>query len=413
MRVYIGIDWSEAKHDLTFLNEHGQQLMYFTVAHTEVGLMEIERARQKLQVPVEECVIGLETAHNLLIDFLWEWGYEQVYVLPPQAVKKARTLYRQSNAHDDQSDSWLIANLLRHDLPQFHRWSPDSALTRQLRVEIGLVLEFAQDIRRLSNRLRANLLRYYPAAVHVFASLDSPLAQAFLQAYPTPQAAARLSFSQFSQFCRQHRYPQPKKLPACFARLQASYPQPHPDTVQAFEQATLTLVDLLSNLVQQRKQTMQHIQQLYQQHPDYPIFHSLPGAGDLLEPALLVKFGDDRSRFPQPAALQALAGTCPVTDKSGKRKHVYFRRACDPDFRYIAQQWARLSISSSAWAAAYYQQVRVHCHSESHAYRCLANRWLAVAWKLWQSHTPYDDDFHLRQRLERGKPKTHFEHHPR
>jgi hypothetical protein len=55
----------------------------------------------------------------------------------------------------------------------------------------------------------------------------------------------------------------------------------------------------------------------------------------------------------------------------------------------------------------------VHCHSESHAYRCLANRWLAVAWKLWQSHTPYDDDFHLRQRLECGKPKTHFEHHPR
>jgi hypothetical protein len=69
-------------------------------------------------------------------------------VLHPQAVKKARHLYRQSNAHDDQSDSWLIANLLRHDLPQFHRWSPDSALTRQLRVEIGLVLEFAQDIRR-------------------------------------------------------------------------------------------------------------------------------------------------------------------------------------------------------------------------------------------------------------------------
>ena len=410
MKVYIGIDWSECKHDLTFLNEHGQLLLYLTVAHTETGLLEMERARQKLKVPVEACVTGLETAHTLLIDFLWEWRYEQVYVLPPQAVKKARGLYRQSNAHDDQSDSWLIANLLRHDLPQFHRWFPDSALTRQLRVQTGLVLDFAQDIRRLSNRLRANLLRYYPAAVHVFASLDSPILQAFLRAYPNPQAATQLSLSQFSQFCRQHRYPHPKNLPQCFARLQASYPQPHPDTVQAFEQATLTLVDLLSNLVQQRKQTLQQIQQLYQQHPDYSIFHSLPGAGQLIGPSLLSKFGDDRTRFPQPAALQALAGTCPVTDKSGKRKHIYFRHACDPDFRYIAQQWARLSISSSAWAAAYYQQVRVHCHSESHAYRCLANRWLAVAWKLWQSHTLYDDDFHLRQRLERGKPKMYPAH---
>lgn len=60
----------------------------------------------------------------------------------------------------------------------------------------------------------------------------------------------------------------------------------------------------------------------------------------MLAPALLAKFGDDRARFPTPASVQALAGTCPVTDQSGKRKVIKFRRACDREFRWIVQQRA-------------------------------------------------------------------------
>ena len=48
--------------------------------------------------------------------------------------------------------------------------------------------------------------------------------------------------------------------------------------------------------------------------PDAFIFDSLPGAGEILAPDLLVKFGDDRRRFPSAASVQALAGTCPVTE---------------------------------------------------------------------------------------------------
>jgi hypothetical protein len=48
-------------------------------------------------------------------------------------------------------------------------------------------------------------------------------------------------------------------------------------------------------------------------------------------------------------------------------------RAFSGQAALLPQLWVRLFISSSAWAAAYYQDVRVHCHSESHPYRCLAN----------------------------------------
>lgn len=34
------------------------------------------------------------------------------------------------------------------------------------------------------------------------------------------------------------------------------------------------------------------------------------------------------------------SGTCPVTEMSGKRRTIRFRRACDKDFRNFTQQWA-------------------------------------------------------------------------
>jgi transposase len=129
----------------------------------------------------------------------------------------------------------------------------------------------------------------------------------------------------------------------------------------------------------------------------------LPGAGKLLAPALLTKFGDDRQRFPTPAAVQALAGTCPVTEQSGKRKVIKFRRACDHEFRQIVQQWARCSLAESVWANAYWQQVRPRVGSDNHAYRCLGNRWIAIAWKLWQTQQVYDQTYHLQQRAKHTK----------
>jgi hypothetical protein len=90
-----------------------------------------------------------------------------------------------------------------------------------------------------------------------------------------------------------------------------------------------------------------------------------------------------------------------VTEQSGKLRRVRFRKACDHEFRQIAQQWAKASISQSSWAATYWHQVRQHSRSNSHAYRCLANRWLVIVWKCWQSRQPYDEAVHLQNRARR------------
>jgi hypothetical protein len=115
----------------------------------------------------------------------------------------------------------------------------------------------------------------------------------------------------------------------------------------------------------------------------------------------------NRNRFPTPASVQALAGTCPVTDKSGKRKVIKFRKACDREWRSLSQAWAIALVNraKSPLAIAYFEQIRPHCHNRHHAYRCVANRWLAIVWKLWQDQQPYDEVFHFQQRAARSKPK--------
>jgi hypothetical protein len=185
--------------------------------------------------------------------------------------------------------------------------------------------------------------------------------------------------------------------------------------VAAYQEEAVWLAEHLHATVHHKKREIVRLQELFQQHPDHALFDALPGTGDFLAPALLAKFGDDRQRFPRPGSLQSLAGTpfgpqaparrgetaCPVTEKSGKSRRIFFRQACDHEFRQVAQQWAKESIAQSSWATTYWHHIHQHSRSTNHAYRCLANRWLAIAWKCWQTRQLYVEAIHLQNRARR------------
>ena len=405
MTVYIGIDWGEKKHDVVCLNAAGAVITQFPIVHSAEGLLHLDSKLRQLAPSPEHLRIGLETAHTLLIDWLWECGYSQVYVIPPLLTRSCQRRYRQSGARSDRRDAYLIADLLRTDGQRLYPWHPDSALTLQLRAQVRWGLRLGCQQRRLSNQLRAVLLRYYPAALQVFGALDSQITLHFIQTYPTPQAAARVTWEEFAAFAQAHRYPS-QRLVACFARLHARQPAAAPAVVQAYQPQAVHLATSLLDTVRTLASVRREVTALFRQHPDHPIFASLPGTGELLAPALLAKFGDDRARFPQASTLQALAGTCPVTEQSGQRRRVSFRQACDREFRQIAQQWAKCSIEHSDWAASYFHEAQQRGQSASHAYRCLANRWLAIAWTLWQRRQLYDEAYHLQQRAARCRPRS-------
>jgi len=407
MQVYIGIDWSEEKHAVTFMNEAGAELASLSIPHSVEGFVQFDAARQKLGLAVDDCLIGLETAHNLLIDYLWSQMYTQVYVLPPNQVKSNQGRFRQSQAKDDPEDGRLIADILRTDRSRLQPWRPDSLLTRQMRSKVSLILHLTRQTTRLSNRLRSVLLRYYPAALQVFkGGLTTQIAPEFIQAYPTPQAAQALNYAEFEDFARSQNYPRPSNLAGNFARLQADYPPASRETVAVYQNEARLLARLLLETMRAKLSQLTELQVLYRQHPNYATFASLPGMGKLIGPGQLVKFGDDRQRFPLPNSAQALAGTCPVTKRSGKYKSVVFRRSCDKEWRYLCQEWGMALIyrTQSPIARAYYEDIRPHCHSEQHACRCVANRWLAIAWKLWQTGQVYDQAYHFQQRAMHSEP---------
>ena len=405
MQVYIGIDWSQEKHEIVFHNEDGQMLLGMSVEHSMLGLQKIESYRQRLGVEVEECIVGIETAHHLLIDFLWKHGYSQIYVLPPNQVRSSQGRRRQSSARNDRKDADLIAEILRTDRHRLYPWHPGSDLLQQMRAKVSLVRFLTMEVVRTTNRLRDVLLRYYPAALSIFSGLNTQIALAFIQAYPTPSAARGLGFASFQEFAQEQGYRLPKRLPGYFAKLQQPQPEATPTTVLAFQEEAVLLSSLLSLLVQAKAAELRQLQQLYEQHPDHWIFDSLPMAGTLISAGLLVKFGEDRQRFPSPQGVQALAGTCPVTNQSGKSHLVRFRKACDKDFRYIVQEWARATVNESVWATNYYLQIRPHSRSDNHAYRCLANRWLAIVWRLWHDQCAYQENLHLQRHASRCQPR--------
>lgn len=404
MTIYLGIDWSRDKHDVMIHNEQGGEVVAKEVEQSARGFAEVDELRSQTGEKAADCIVGIESAHTLLIDFLWSAGYEQVYVVPPGTVSANRGRNRRSGARNDRYDSRVIAETLRTDLAKFHPWHPGSEKLQQMRVRLSQGEFWTKECNRVGNRLQAVLFRYYPAALAVFPSWPTQILCHFLFFYPRPSDAAALSLMEFTAFARSHRYPKPRLLPACYERLQAAYPVARPALVEAHADEVRPLATALLAALRNKEQNRQQLYSLFQQHEDAAIFNSLPGAGKWLAPALLIKFGEDRKRFPSAGPLQALAGTCPVTYQSGKKRSVRFRRSCDHAFRQITQQWARCAVSQSDWAASYRQQVFARSRSRSHADRCLANRLLAIAWKTWQTRTTYDETVHLQNCVKRKRP---------
>lgn len=402
---FFGIDWSDDHHNLCIRNAQGSIISLVEFKHTMKSFLRLDDERRKLGATPSECLVAIETAHNLIVDFLMDRSY-LIYLIPPQATASYRNRHRSSGAHTDVSDAALLSSILLTDLDSHRRLKPNSALTQQILAQIRLIETLRGSIQRQTNQLRALLSRIYPQALSLFGKLKAQINLQFLMAYPTAQDAQALSRAEFEAFCRQHKYRRHDLISRRYAHLMEPAPQANPIAVAAYREPIRVLAELTLSHVRHRATALSSLAQLFAQHPDAFLFDSLPGAGQILAPALLAKFGDHRDRFPTANSVQALAGTCPVTQQSGKRRIVFFRRGCNREFRRIVQQFARASISQSGWALAYWHQVRPRCRSDSDAYRRLGNRWLAIIWKMWQDRKAYDETYHLQQRAQRRRPKA-------
>jgi transposase len=395
--LLIGIDQSQKEHEVCILNESGRQFARLTVPHSAVGFQRLHECCQQSHTAPPECPVALESGYSLIVDYLLDHAYP-VYVVPGKAVDRYRDRHRQSGACSDKGDALVLAHILRTDRHLYTSWEADAPLTRQIGSQVKLVVNLQRSVLRLSNQLRTLLWRYYPVAATLFSGLDTQIALEFIQAYPTPQAAQRLTREQFTTFCKAHHYRRSDYITRRYAQLLDAQTYASPEVAAAYAGQAQTLARTLHFLVTEYNAAQKELTRVFELHPDAPIYASLPGAGEFLAPALLSKFRDCRARFPTARVAQAIAGTSPVTIQSGKKRYVQFRLACDREFRYFATQFARSSTQGSPWAAAYLDTVWPRCEKASQAYRSLANRWIAIIWRLWVDRVEYDEAVHLRNR---------------
>lgn len=395
LRYLVGIDWASTQHDVCALDPQGQVLSRFEIPHSAEGLSELLRRLGRIAAP-EQITVCIERPSGLLVDTLLEAGF---VVLPihPNALKASRPRYSAAGAKSDPGDAYILADLGRTDGHRFRPLRSPSDATRALRAAVRTRDDLVATKVALTNQLRSLLESFWAGAAAIFASLDSLIALAFLESFPTPESATALGEKRLERFLKRHAYCGRRSAVELLARLRAA-PLGHAQALESETKGQLvrSLVAVLRPLVEQIREIDGLLAAHLAQHPDGALLQSFPRSGSVNAAQILAELGDDRARFASFEQLAAEGGVAPVTHASGKHRGVTCRYACNKRLRQALTTWADNSRHASPWAAAMYRQARARGCDHPHAVRILARAWVRVLWRCWQERTPYDPHGHGR-----------------
>ena len=387
-----GIDLASEEHRLCVVEEDGRRREERRIAHSEEGLSLLVRRLIELGV----ARVALERPNGLVVDRLLEAGIAVVPVHPNQ-LAAARDRYRSGGGKSDGFDAYVLAELARTDMHRLTVLEPDGDETRALRALTRAREDLVEQRVALGNQLRAQLEAFWPGAARIFSEIDSPIALAFLERYPSPADARSLGERRLAGFLARHGYCGRKSAAELLARLRSA-PQGRAGELEgeARRQVVLALVAALKPLVEQIRLLSSEIRGLLAEHPDGAIFRSLfrDPKSVVTAAELLAEIGDRRERHPASASLEAIAGQAPVAVESGKKKVACFRWACNKTLRSAVSVLADSSRKHNPWARDIYERARARGHDHPHAIRILGRAWLRVIWRMWQDGTPYDPARH-------------------
>jgi transposase len=394
MRFFAGLDWGNTGHAVCVVDEQGRIVTQFEVTHDAAGLADL-RARLVKVAAAAEIPIAIERPTGLIVDTLIDGGH-RVVPIHPNVVKACRPRYRAAGGKDDRGDSYLLADVLRTDGHRFRPLTPQSDALKALRALVRTRDDLVAERIALANQLRALLESFWPGAAAIFADVDSPIALAFIQRYPTPKSASKLGAKRLASFLAQHQYCGRRPPTQLLERLHAAPSGlAHGAEANAKGELVRTLARVLETLVAELSKLTWRIEHDIEQLADGRIVMSFPRAGRINAAQILAELGDVRERFQTEDQLAAEAGVCPVTHESGKSRGVCFRWACNKRLRAAVCMWADNSRRSSAWANDVYARARARGCDHPHAIRVLARAWVRVLWRTWTSRVCYDPARHV------------------
>jgi transposase len=393
MGAICGIDWASEWHDVLVADAaSGEPLAERRFDHTEEGIA----ALTSLLVAREVRCAAIERPEGVLVGRLVAAGIT-VLAIHPNQVKAARDRFRAAAGKSDRFDAFVLCELARTDRHRFPALCPSSDETLALRGLCRAREDLVEARVSLANQLRAQLDACWPGARQIFAEVDSPIGLAFLARYPSPADARGLGPARLRGFLDRHAYCGRRSAEELLARLrrspQAAVGEAESDARRA---AVLSLVAALRPLVEQITELTSQIRGAVRAHPDGPIFLSFfkDPKSAVTAAGLLAEIGDNRARYPTPAALCADAGQTPVAIESGKRRHAAFRWACDKRLRNHVGVLSDSTRKWHPWANNVYSRARARGQDHPHACRTLGRAWMLVLWRCWQNQTPYNPTKH-------------------
>jgi transposase len=386
---YVGLDWADTHHDVEVMDEAGKRVATRRFAHSHQGLNDMKAFLLSITPLPEELACIVETNHGLLITFLLETDIP-VYPVNPKSTHQLR---KAAGAKTDQIDAHLLAKLGRLELAELRRLEPDSPIVAELKTLTRDQDSLIQTQTRLVNQLTACLKEYYPAALKLFGKLQQRSTIIFLQTYPTPQRAQAASLQEITATLRRAGHTRAKQYaPKLFEELHSPQLEAREMVVRAKSRLMLSLLRQLQPLIEDIASYEKEISTLFLSHPDHAIWGSLPRAAERLAPRLLAEWGDDRSRYADANAVQALAGTAPVPFQSGNYAKAHKRLACLKPLRNVLYQFAWQSTLREGWALDYYQRKLAEGKTHSMALRALGNVWVRIIYCMWMKKTNYQSE---------------------
>jgi transposase len=375
------------------VDETGAAVLSLEIKHDAAGLAELRKRLARL-APAGTIPIAIERPTGLIVDALAKAGHP-VVPIHPNVVKACRPRYRAAGGKSDPGDAFMLADILRTDGHRFRPLEPCSDEIKALRALVRGRDDLVAQRIALANRLRSLLEGFWPAAAAVFADIDSPIALAFVQRYPTPESAARLGEKRMKAFLASNAYCGRRSPAELLVRLRAA-PTGFAGEAESEAKGEMAraLAAVLERLVGEIAKLSRRIEHAVTELPDGRIVMSFPRAGRICAAQILAELGDKRERFPTADRLAAEAGASPVTHASGKSRGVVFRWACNHRLRAAITCFADNSRHASPWAADVYKRARGRGCDHPHAIRILARAWIRVLWRAWTNRTLYDPALH-------------------
>jgi transposase len=403
--AFAAIDWASKEHVVASVPAAGGRIEITKLKNTPEAV-ELWAASLRQRFPGAPTAVALEQKRGGVLYMLNKYDHLVLYPVPPTMSSSYRHAFFPSGAKDDNGDTLLLLDLLRHHrdrLPSLQQDTPDTRLLRFL----------TQDRRRLVEQkvsvlqqLTDCLAQYFPQVRPWFRSLDTPLTEALLERWPSLQQLQRSHPGTLKRFLAEHRSWDDDRIAEQIRQIQAAVPATRDEGVlESGSRKTAACLAQLRVLRDQVAAYDKRIAAVTADHPDAPIFSSLPGAGAALTPRLIAAFGTDRKQWRDAADLQRFSGIAPVLVRSGNCSRVAMRRACPKFVRQTFHEFAAHSLPFCPWAKLLYEHHLQGDKKNHHrAVRAVAFQWIRIAYHCWVDREPYDERIFLAAQRRRNSP---------